>query len=95
MPFFRNTDGFAKRLLNGWSIGAIYTYQSGDVFSVLNPLDTTGVGLGVTGFADIGQPYSQIDPKTNNLRAFNANAFVVADCRILNANGSCGFRSKL
>jgi hypothetical protein len=88
LPFFKNSNGFAKRLLDGWSIGAIYTYQSGDVFSVINPIDTTGVGLGVTGFADIGQPYTQLDPKTNNLRAFNANAFVIADCRILNAAGT-------
>lgn len=87
LPFFKNTNGFTKRVLDGWSVGAIYTYQSGDVFSVLNPLDTSGVGLGTTGFADLGQPYAQMNPKTNNLRAFNANAFAIADCRVLNASG--------
>ena len=87
LPFFRNTNGFTRRLADGWSIGAIYTYESGDVFSVLNPLDTSGVGNGITGFADIGLPYTQIDPRSNNLRAFNADAFVIADCRVLNSSG--------
>ncbi|MEZ5344771.1 MAG: TonB-dependent receptor [Pyrinomonadaceae bacterium] len=40
LPFFRNTSGFLKRLLDGWSIGGIYTYQSGTVFSVANTNNT-------------------------------------------------------
>jgi hypothetical protein len=88
LPFFKNTKGLTKRLVDGWSIGGIYTYQSGDVFSVNNPIDTTGVGTGVITFADLGQPYTQLDPRTNNLRAFNSDAFAIADCRILNAAGT-------
>lgn len=87
IPFFNNVNGFTKRLVDGWSIAAIYAYQSGDVFSVTNPRDTTGVGNGVAGLADLGQAYTQIDPRANNLRAFNANAFAIADCRVLNAAG--------
>lgn len=88
LPFFKAPGGFLNRLLGGWSLGAIYLYQSGDVFSVANPFDTAGVGSGIRTFADLGQPYTPLDPKQNNFRAFNANAFVVADCRILNAAGA-------
>ncbi len=88
LPFFKNSSGFNKRLLDGWSVGAIYTYQSGDTFTVLNPLDTTGTGTGIVAYADLGQAYTQLNPKTNGLRAFNANAFVIADCRVLNASGN-------
>jgi hypothetical protein len=87
-PFFRSTKGFTKRLVDGWSIGGIYTYQSGDVFSVLNPVDTTGTGGGIVSFADIGQSFTTVDPKSGSeRRAFNANAFAIADCRARNAAG--------
>ncbi|MBA2619841.1 MAG: hypothetical protein H0U87_01425, partial [Acidobacteria bacterium] len=87
LPFFKNTKGFANRLLDGWNVGAIYTYQSGDVFSVLNPINTVGTG-GIVSYADLGQSYTQLDPRTNNLRAFNASAFAIADCRVLNTAGT-------
>ncbi len=93
LPFFKDTKGFTKRLVDGWSVGAIYTYQSGDLFSVNNTIDTVGTGGGVVTFADLGSaPYQTVDPKegtgANRFRAFNANAFAIADCWILNAAGS-------
>ncbi len=87
LPFFKNTNGFVKRLADGWSIGGIYTYQSGDVFTVGNPIDTTGTGGAIFSFADIGAPF-QVANGHNDRQGFNANAFTIADCRVLAANGT-------
>ena len=43
---------------------------------MLNPFDTTGDGGALRTFADIGEPFQQIDPRTNDGRAFNPGAFV-------------------
>lgn len=80
LPFFKNTNGFTKRLLDGWSLGGIYTYQSGDVFSVGNPIDIDGTGGALINFADLNSPYQVVDPRTNDRQAFNANAFRIANC---------------
>jgi hypothetical protein len=78
LPFGKS--GFGKRLLGGWSVGGIYTAESGRPFSVLNVTNTTGTGGGVAGpFADFGsEPFRTLDPRTNNLLAFNRTAFVNA-----------------
>lgn len=80
LPFFRDTNGFVNRLLDGWSIGAIYTYQSGTVFSVANPADTVGTGGGVISFADLGSSFTLLDPQANDRQAFNADAFSAFSC---------------
>lgn len=80
-PFFKDTTGFTNRLLDGWGLNGIYTYQSGSVFSVGNPVDTTGTGGGVISFADFGPgAFQNIDPRANNGRAFNRDAFAIANC---------------
>jgi hypothetical protein len=43
---------------------------------VLNPFDSTGAGTAIVTFADLGVRYQPIDPRINDGRAFNANAFV-------------------
>lgn len=89
LPFFKNTDGFVKRLLDGWSVGGIYQYQSGRVFSVGNTIDIDGTGGALINFADVGtQTYQPIDPFANDRRAFSANAFAIADCRVLTSAGT-------
>lgn len=80
LPFFKDTKGFLNRLVDGWGLNGIYTYQSGGVFSVGNPIDTTGTGGGVISFADLGTGYQTVNPQDNNGRAFNANAFAIANC---------------
>lgn len=78
-------NGAAKTLLGGWSIGGIYTAESGRPFSVLNVSNITGTGGGVAGpFADFGpEPFRTLDPRRDNLQAFNATAF-------RNATLACG-----
>jgi outer membrane receptor protein involved in Fe transport len=75
LPFANNLDGVGEVLLDGWGIGGIYTYQSGNVFSVANPFDTVGTGGGVLSLADLGDGYQQLDPRENDNRAFNVDAF--------------------
>lgn len=75
IPFARGTTGFKNRLLDGWSAGGIATFSSGTPFSVGNLFDTTGTA-GVISLADIGAPYRQLDPRENDGRAFNVDAFV-------------------
>ncbi len=98
-PFFKNTNGFVKRLVDGWSLGGIYTYQSGDVFSVGNLTDTVGTGGGVISYANIGsEAFTTLDPRsTPDRRAFNRNAFATFTCGTsfqlcINADGTRGRR---
>jgi hypothetical protein len=80
LPFFKNTKGFLNRLVDGWGINGIYNYQSGAVFSVLNPNDTVGTGGGLITFADLGNTYTQQNPQENDRQAFNADAFASFSC---------------
>ncbi|MCA1601983.1 MAG: TonB-dependent receptor [Acidobacteria bacterium] len=75
LPFFKSGNGFARTVLGGWSIGGIYSAQSGTPFSVGNPFDTVGTGGGVLSLADLGAPFTHVDPRASDNRAFNANAF--------------------
>ncbi len=75
LPLFKNSGGFTNRLLGGFSLNGIYTYQSPTPFSVFNPFDETGTS-GVNSFADINTPFQRVDnPQQNASRAFNVNAF--------------------
>ncbi len=75
VPFAKNTSGVINRVADGWNVGAIATFQSGTPFTVGNPFDTTGAGGAVFSFADLGAAYSNLDPRDNNSRAFNVDAF--------------------
>jgi Carboxypeptidase regulatory-like domain/TonB dependent receptor len=75
LPFFKSGNGLVRTVLGGWNIGGIYSYQSGTPFSVTNPFDTVGTGGGVLTNADLGAPYQQLDPRKNDGRAFNIDAF--------------------
>lgn len=91
LPFFRNTSGFAKRLLDGWSLGGIYTYQSGDLITVGNFFDSTGTGGAILSFADIGSPFTALNGVENDRLGFNQNAFVSVNCGTsFNNFAACG-----
>jgi hypothetical protein len=80
--------GVGGRLLDGFSFGGIATFQSGTPFSVANPTDIDGTGGAIVNFADLGMPFTQMDPRKNNTRAFNPNAVVP----VVLANLATGFR---
>lgn len=96
LPFFKNTNGLVKRLIDGWSLGGIYTYQSGDLITVGNSVDTVGTGGAIFSFADIGDPFQALNGVQNDRRGFNAAAFRAFSCGTGFTNtavcGSRGFR---
>jgi hypothetical protein len=75
LPFFKSGNGVVRTFLGGWNVGGIYSYQSGTPFTVTNPFDTVGTGGGVLMNADLGAPFQLLDPRENNGRAFNIDAF--------------------
>jgi hypothetical protein len=75
LPFFTHSSGLMGRLLGGFSFGGIATFSSGTPFTVGNPFDTEGTGGAIFSFADLGAPFTLMDPRKNNTSAFNANAF--------------------
>ena len=70
-------------MFGGWGIGGIYTDESGRVFFVNNLSNTTGTGGGIVSLADLGDPFTPLDPRANDTRAFNPTAF-------RNATLACG-----
>lgn len=91
LPFFRNSSGFAKRVLDGWSLGGIYTYQSGDLITVGNFFDSTGTGGAILSFADIGTTFTALNGVENDRLGFNQNAFVSVNCGTsFNNTAACG-----
>jgi hypothetical protein len=81
--WFGFTHGAAGTLFGGWSFGGIYTAESGRTFFVNNLSNTTGTGGGVIALADLGDAYTPLDPRDNDLRIFNPTAFK-------NATLACG-----
>lgn len=91
IPFFKNTNGFLKRVIDGWSIGGIYTYQSGDLITVGNPFDTNGSGGAILAFADLGsEPFRALNGVENDRRGFNAAAFRSFQCAVSATNATTG-----
>lgn len=83
LPFgrwFGFNDGPLGTMFGGWSVGGIYTAESGRTFSVLNSSNNTGTGGGIIGTADLGDPFTSLDPRQNSERAFNASAFKNLAC---------------
>lgn len=73
--YFGSSNNLGKKVFGGWKFGGIATFQSGATFSVTNPFNTTGTGGGIISNADFGAPYQVMDPRVNNGRAFNIDAF--------------------
>jgi outer membrane receptor protein involved in Fe transport len=75
LPFAKHLTGVRRRLFDGFSFGGIATFASGRPLTVFNPFDTTGDGGALISFADLGSPYRNVDPRSNDSRAFNVDAF--------------------
>jgi len=91
LPFARMlgfNSGFGNAILGGWSIGGIYTAESGRTFFVNNSSNNTGTGGGIIGVADLGDPFTLLDPRQNSERTFNASAFRNLACPNPPADGS-------
>lgn len=78
LPFtkmFGFNEGALNTMFGGWSVGGIFTAESGRTFFVNNSSNNTGTGGGIIGTADFGDPFTLLDPRENSERAFNASAF--------------------
>ncbi len=58
LPFYEEQRGFVGRVVGGWQISAVTTWESGVPFSVFNGLDSDGIGGGLERpeFNPAGQP---------------------------------------
>jgi hypothetical protein len=89
---FSNSNGFMNTVFGGWSFGGIYTAESGRVFFVNNLSNTTGTGGGIVSLADLGDPFTPLDPRANGERAFNPTAFRNATLTCVPASLACARR---
>ena len=54
LPFFKGQNGFAGKLLGGWQVNSLFTFQSGAPFTVFLGSDPTCAVCGIDGF--VGNP---------------------------------------
>jgi len=78
VPFFRNTKGAARFLLDGWQASTIITLQSGFPAAITNSVDTTGVGRSSRPDMVAGQNGNLPKSERTWKRWFNTSAFVQA-----------------
>jgi carboxypeptidase family protein/TonB-dependent receptor-like protein len=78
VPFFRNTKGAARFLLDGWQASTILTLQSGFPAAINDNADTTGVGRASRPDMVAGQSGNLPESERTWQRWFNTSAFVRA-----------------
>lgn len=78
VPFFRNTTGLKKTLLDGFQVSTIFVGQSGPAGAVTNNLDRTGTGLASRPDRVPGQDPNRPSGGKTNLQYFNTAAFTTA-----------------
>jgi hypothetical protein len=54
LPFYRDQQGAAGKILGGWQVATTFTFQSGAPFTVLNGSDPTGAVSGIDSL--VGNP---------------------------------------
>ncbi|MCU1322587.1 MAG: TonB-dependent receptor [Acidobacteriaceae bacterium] len=77
LPFFKNTNGFKKLLLDGFQVSTIVTAQSGLAAAATNTVDTTGTGVNSRPDLVPGQTANLAGSHTYQ-RWFNTAAFAQA-----------------
>ena len=78
VPFFRNTSGVARQILDGWQISTITTLQSGFPAAINSSVDTTGVGRVSRPDLVAGQKANLDKSERTWKRWFNTAAFAQA-----------------
>jgi hypothetical protein len=73
-PFFERQDGVRGRLLGGWQVGGVFTFQSGAPFTILNGADPTGALQGIDDLAG-----NSVRPNLNT--PLNLSSLSVAEIR--------------
>jgi Carboxypeptidase regulatory-like domain len=78
LPFFKDTRGVARWLLDGWQFSTIVTFQSGFPAPVTNNVDTTGTGINSRPDLVSGQSGNLPGDERTWLKWFNTAAFAEA-----------------
>ncbi len=78
LPFFKNTHGARKYLLDGWQVSTIMTFQSGFPAPIDFGVDTTGTGIGSRADVVAGQKGNLSGSDRTWKRWFNTAAFAQA-----------------
>jgi Carboxypeptidase regulatory-like domain len=78
LPFFKDTRGAARWLLDGWQLSTIVTFQSGFPAPVTNNVDTTGTGISSRPDLLSGQNGNLPGDERTWLKWFNTAAFAEA-----------------
>lgn len=56
LPFLRENNTWVSKLLGGWQLNGIVTWQSGAPFTILNGLDRNGDGISTSDRPNLGNP---------------------------------------
>jgi hypothetical protein len=83
LPFYRNQQGFVGKVLGGWQINSLFTFQSGAPFSVFLGSDPTCAVCGIDGL--VGNPIRANLNTTLNLSSMSIS-------QIRKAGGASLFR---
>lgn len=78
VPFFRNTRGVKRQVLDGWQLSGIGTLQSGFAAAVTNNVDTTATGKNSRPDLLAGQNGNLPSSERTWKRWFNTSAFAAA-----------------
>jgi hypothetical protein len=77
VPFFKNSHGVTKYVLDGWQMSAIMTFQSGFPGPITYGVDTTGTGVGSRPDVVAGQNGNLDSGQRTWARWFNTAAFAI------------------
>ena len=56
LPLLKENNDWAGKLLGGWQLNGIVTFQSGAPFTIVNGLDRNGDGIATSDRPDVGNP---------------------------------------
>jgi hypothetical protein len=56
LPVLRNNNGWAGKLLGGWQLNGIVSFQSGAPFTIVNGLDRNGDGIATSDRPNLSNP---------------------------------------
>ncbi len=79
IPFFRSQEGFVGRVLGGWEVSGVTTFESGAPLTITNGVDADSIGgnldrpdynpfgqRGVRAVPNAGSPTGYVNPDANN-----------------------------
>ena len=63
LPFFTRDDNWVGKILGGWQLNGIVSFQSGAPFTIVNGLDRNGDGIATSDRPDVSNPNAPRDTR--------------------------------